>query len=59
MTDIRTAAANITATVPPTTPIHIDGDGRLLKKILAIRPALIERERAAAAPADAKAAPAL
>ena len=60
MTDIRTATLHMTtATVLPTTPIHIDGNGRLLKKILAIRPVLADRERAAAAPANAKAAPAL
>jgi len=50
MTDIRTAALTMTtATIPATTPIHRDGDGRLLKKIHAIRPVLVERERAAAA----------
>ena len=50
MTDILTAALNLpAATVPLTTPIVHDTDGRLLKKILAIRPALAERHTLAAA----------
>ena len=49
MTDIRTAALNLpAATVPPTTLMRPDADARLLKKIHAIRPVLVERERAAA-----------
>jgi len=49
MTDIRTAALTMTTATDAPTPIHRDGDGRLLKKIHAIRPVLVERERAAAA----------
>ncbi len=50
MTDIRTAALTIpTATVPPTTTIRRGDDARLLKKIHAIRPVLVERARIAAA----------